>query len=45
MTAHAASVDESGEHPVSLDIDYPDRPLDRLSTAFRPLLVIPPDRC
>ncbi|MDP4198605.1 MAG: DUF4389 domain-containing protein [Bacteroidota bacterium] len=27
--------------PATLTIDYPDRPLDRLSTFFRPLLAIP----
>jgi Domain of unknown function (DUF4389) len=29
------------EHPVRLSVDYPDRPLDRLSTAFRIFTVIP----
>jgi Domain of unknown function (DUF4389) len=29
------------DHPVRLSIDYPDRPLDRLSTAFRIFTVIP----
>ena len=27
--------------PAALDIDYPDRPLDRLSTFFRPIAFIP----
>jgi hypothetical protein len=27
--------------PVAFGVDYPDRPLDRLSTAFRPLLAVP----
>lgn len=29
------------EYPVQFSVDYPDQPLDRLSTAFRILLVIP----
>ena len=29
------------EHPVRLSVDYPDRPLDRLTTAFRIFTVIP----
>ncbi|MGH2847204.1 MAG: DUF4389 domain-containing protein [Thermoleophilaceae bacterium] len=29
------------EHPVRFSVDYPDRPLDRLSTAFRIFTVIP----
>jgi hypothetical protein len=29
------------EHPVRLSVEYPDRPLDRLTTAFRILTVIP----
>jgi len=29
------------EHPVQLDVDYPDRPLDRLSSAFRLLTILP----
>lgn len=29
------------EYPVQFSVDYPDRPLDRLSTAFRILVVIP----
>ena len=28
-------------HPVQLDVDYPDRPLDRLSSAFRLLTILP----
>lgn len=28
-------------YPVDFDIDYPDRPLNRLTTAFRPILIIP----
>ncbi len=28
-------------HPIQLSIDYPDRPLDRLSTAFRAFAVLP----
>jgi hypothetical protein len=28
-------------YPVTLDVDYPDRPLDRLTTAFRIFTVIP----
>src|SRR3954464_6607026 len=29
------------EHPVRFSVDYPDRPLDRLTTAFRIFTVIP----
>jgi len=29
-------------YPVSLEIDYPDRPLNRLSTFFRSILLVPP---
>ncbi|MDR3035031.1 MAG: DUF4389 domain-containing protein [Kitasatospora sp.] len=29
------------EYPATFSVDYPDRPLDRLSTAFRIFLVIP----
>jgi hypothetical protein len=28
-------------HPVQFDVDYPDRPLSRLTTAFRLILVVP----
>ena len=31
----------NGEHPVRFSVDYPDRPLNRLSTAFRVFTVIP----
>ena len=31
----------SGAHPVTLAIDYPERPLNRLTTAFRPFVVLP----
>lgn len=29
------------EHPVRFTVDYPDRPLNRLTTAFRPFTAIP----
>jgi hypothetical protein len=29
------------DYPVQFSVDYPDRPLNRLSTAFRIFLVIP----
>jgi hypothetical protein len=29
------------DHPVRLSVEYPDRPLDRLTTAFRIFTVIP----
>ncbi|HET7600751.1 MAG TPA: DUF4389 domain-containing protein [Gemmatimonadales bacterium] len=32
---------EPAEFPATLEIDYPDRELDRVTTFFRPLLVIP----
>jgi hypothetical protein len=31
----------SGEYPVLLDIEYPDRELNRLTTFFRPIVVVP----
>jgi hypothetical protein len=31
----------NGEHPVRFSVDYPDRPLNRLSSAFRVFAVIP----
>ena len=33
--------DTKGEYPVTLTIDYPDRSLNRLSTFFRGILIIP----
>jgi hypothetical protein len=30
-----------GSYPVTFDVDYPDRPLDRLTTAFRSIDAIP----
>jgi hypothetical protein len=33
--------DRSGRYPAALEIDYPDRDLDRLTTFFRPLTFIP----
>ena len=36
---HAGAM--SGAHPVTLAIDYPERPLNRLTTAFRPFVAIP----
>ena len=32
---------EGAGYPVQFSVDYPDRPLNRLSTAFRTILVIP----
>lgn len=29
------------DYPVSFDVDYPDRPLDRLSTLLRPIIALP----
>ena len=29
------------EHPVRFSVEYPDRPLDRVTTAFRIFTVIP----
>ena len=31
----------TSNYPVEFDIEYPDRPLDRLSTAFRLIFAIP----
>jgi hypothetical protein len=36
----AAAVDRP-DYPVTLTVDYPDRPLDRVSTLFRPFAAIP----
>jgi len=41
MTTDTASLAGFGHHPVRFDVDYPDRPLDRLSTAFRPFAALP----
>jgi hypothetical protein len=30
-----------GAHPVTFDVDYPERPLNRVSTAFRIFAAIP----
>jgi hypothetical protein len=35
QTTHATA------HPVRFSVDYPDRPLDRVSTAFRLVLIVP----
>ena len=34
-------MEQTDTYPVQFDIDYPDRPLNRLSTFFRFILVIP----
>jgi hypothetical protein len=31
----------AADHPVSFDVDYPDRPLDRVSTLLRPFAALP----
>ena len=33
--------DSRHRYPAALEIDYPDRPLDRLTTFFRPFMVVP----
>ncbi|MFN0027117.1 MAG: DUF4389 domain-containing protein [Acidimicrobiales bacterium] len=33
--------DKTPNHPVQFAIDYPDRPLDRVTTLLRPLFAIP----
>ncbi len=40
-TPPIAFADDVSDHPVRLDIDYPDRPLDRVSTLLRPILILP----
>ena len=40
-TPPIALADDVSDHPVRLDIDYPDRPLDRVSTLLRPILILP----
>ena len=40
MTTTTATVTAAGEYPARLDIDYPEK-LDRLSTAFRLIWIIP----
>jgi hypothetical protein len=37
----AESTDPTGPYPAALEIDYPDRDLNRLTTFFRPLTFIP----
>jgi hypothetical protein len=37
----AAETPEAGWYPAALEIDYPDRELDRLGSFFRPILFIP----
>ncbi len=32
---------DGGTHPVEFSIDHPDRPLNRLTTAFRPFVALP----
>jgi hypothetical protein len=32
---------DTPQHPVQFAVDYPDRPLNRLTTAFRPFVAIP----
>jgi hypothetical protein len=31
----------ASDYPAALDVDYPDRPLNRLTTFFRPFTIIP----
>lgn len=33
--------DSRHRYPATLEIDYPDRPIDRLTTFFRPFMVVP----
>src|SRR5215213_7210215 len=35
------TVPAGSEYPAALDVDYPDRPLNRLTTFFRPFTIIP----
>ena len=39
--AGVSPLSATAEYPVRFDVDYPDRDLDRLTTAFRPILVVP----
>jgi hypothetical protein len=41
MTMIGPDVGMSASYPVQFDVDYPDRPLNRLTTFFRLILVIP----
>jgi hypothetical protein len=44
MTASVPPISSVGvapEYPVAFRVDYPDRPLDRLTTFFRPIVAIP----
>src|SRR4051812_48451722 len=38
-TMHTPPADSG--YPAALDVDYPDRPLNRLTTFFRPFTIIP----
>ena len=37
----AAEVPQASWYPAALEIDYPERDLDRLTTFFRPIVFIP----
>jgi hypothetical protein len=41
MSVAAHTLDTVPDHPVEFDVEYPDRPLNRLTTFFRPLVAIP----
>jgi hypothetical protein len=41
MSVATHPIDAVPDHPVQFDVEYPDRPLDRLTTFFRPFVAIP----
>jgi len=41
MTTIGPGPETPASHPVQFDVEYPDRPLNRLTTFFRLILVIP----
>jgi hypothetical protein len=41
----AAEVPQAGWYSAALEIDYPDRDLDRLTSFFRPIVFIPSASC
>jgi hypothetical protein len=41
MSVAAQPLHAASDHPVEFDVEYPDRPLNRLTTFFRPFVAIP----
>ncbi len=41
ISTPSSTTSDGGDYPLTFSVDYPDRPLNRLSTAFRILTIIP----